>query len=729
MKQFKLLTIISILFISQSLVAQTDGADFFLNILTPYYESIPSSEIGGAQFGGSIDTPIYGELAYATNGIDSLACTSVNSLSQKIALVDRGECLFVEKAINVEVAGAIACIICNFNDEVVTMANLDSTVVTIPTIMLSSSDCQNLKDALNSGEIVELGLSTESSPVSKIIGQVAHDENLNCTVDSGENSLGNFKVTVEKDNYTRTTYTDAFGNYKLFVDTGNYVVQVIPPSFIWTNCSVPVNVSFPDYELEETVNLPIESVLSCPALTVDIASPILRRCFENNFYVDYCNVGSVVAENAFVTLTLDPLFTIVSSSIPYVENNNDYTFELGDVEYGACSAFQYVAELSCDAELGMTFCSIAQIFPDDGCALPAPDWDGVDIAMQGTCDNNDLQFSILNKGADMTTPLNYRVIRNAEIWEEGTFLLNEGDAQLLNFSADGATYRVEANQSENHPWNNLPSATVEGCATNGIFETGFYSMFPVADYGDTYDELCQEVVGSYDPNDKQGFPRGYGDEHYIYQNVDLQYLIRFQNTGTDTAFTVKITDEISEYLDLNTFRPGASSHSYIVDIIDREISFTFDNIMLPDSFVNEPASNGWIEFEISQNVDVPLETLIENSAGIYFDFNDPIITNTTFHRVGDDFLPITVETKEVIPENFELILSPNPVRRGTAVFIEGNFNQNSAYNIFRIDGQQIDSGRTNNGQVHLSEKLIAGVYLLKLTNAEGQIEVGRFVIY
>ncbi|MCB0556652.1 MAG: hypothetical protein KDD02_24110, partial [Phaeodactylibacter sp.] len=63
-------------------------------------------------------------------------------------------------------------------------------------------------------------------------------------------------------------------------------------------------------------------------------------------------------------------------------------------------------------------------------------------------------------------------------------------------------------------------------------------------------------------NDKQGFPRGYGDEHYIYPGTDLEYLVRFQNTGNDTAFLVVIRDTLSEFLDIATVRPGAASHPY-----------------------------------------------------------------------------------------------------------------------------------------------------------------------
>ena len=61
---------------------------------------------------------------------------------------------------------------------------------------------------------------------------------------------------------------------------------------------------------------------------------------------------------------------------------------------------------------------------------------------------------------------------------------------------------------------------------------------------------------------KWAFPLGFGDENYIYRGQDIEYLIRFQNTGTDTAFFVTIRDTLSDFLDITTVRPGASSHNY-----------------------------------------------------------------------------------------------------------------------------------------------------------------------
>ncbi|MEM7102977.1 MAG: hypothetical protein AAF502_07610 [Bacteroidota bacterium] len=151
------------------------------------------------------------------------------------------------------------------------------------------------------------------------------------------------------------------------------------------------------------------------------------------------------------------------------------------------------------------------------------------------------------------------------------------------------------------------------------------------------DSLSQIIICAVDPNDKLVEPRGAGEEGYIQQEQDLDYTIRFQNTGTDTAFNVIIRDRISNKLDLSTFEFLASSHDVEVFIEpDREVVFKFDNIMLPDSNVNEPASHGFVKYNINHIEDLPSENEIENTAGIYFDWNPPIITNTTLNTICYD---------------------------------------------------------------------------------------------
>ncbi|MFN8332010.1 MAG: hypothetical protein U0T81_12480 [Saprospiraceae bacterium] len=85
--------------------------------------------------------------------------------------------------------------------------------------------------------------------------------------------------------------------------------------------------------------------------------------------------------------------------------------------------------------------------------------------------------------------------------------------------------------------------------------------------------------------------------HFIEKNSRLQYLIRFQNTGTDTAYKVRIQDEISDKLDLQSLRIEGASHPFNTSLEDgRLLAFTFDKIYLPDSAADEKASHGYVQY-------------------------------------------------------------------------------------------------------------------------------------
>ncbi|MCH2046399.1 MAG: T9SS type A sorting domain-containing protein, partial [Saprospiraceae bacterium] len=216
----------------------------------------------------------------------------------------------------------------------------------------------------------------------------------------------------------------------------------------------------------------------------------------------------------------------------------------------------------------------------------------------------------------------------------------------------GKSYHIEVSQPNGFPIY-LGSATLvagkEGCNPNldGSFNTGFLPQVIPYNSALFIDTDCQPNLGSYDPNDKTGFPLGYGPNHYITDSTDLDYRIRFQNTGTDTAFLVVIRDTISPHLDLSTLQIGGASHSFTWQVVGpRVLEFTFANIMLVDSTTNEPESHGFVTYGIRQTPNNPIGTVINNSAAIYFDYNIPIITNTTFHEVAEDFIVTIIPTDE-----------------------------------------------------------------------------------
>ena len=117
-----------------------------------------------------------------------------------------------------------------------------------------------------------------------------------------------------------------------------------------------------------------------------------------------------------------------------------------------------------------------------------------------------------------------------------------------------------------------------------------------------------------------------------------------------------VRDQLSPLLDLATLRPGASSHPYLLEINDHELVFRFPHINLPDSNINEATSHGFLRFSILPLANAPDGVEIDNKAGIYFDFNLPVVTNTSHYTLG---MPTSVQTKEPAAIR-QLTISPNP---------------------------------------------------------------------
>lgn len=138
--------------------------------------------------------------------------------------------------------------------------------------------------------------------------------------------------------------------------------------------------------------------------------------------------------------------------------------------------------------------------------------------------------------------------------------------------------------------------------------------------------LEQVVIGSYDPNDIAVLQ---GDSILEEKKEEyLNYLIRFQNTGTASAINVKVDNVLDDNLDWNTIQLQSTSHDGRVKIVnDNQVSFIFDNIHLADSTSNEPDSHGYIAYKIKPKNIIKVGDVISNQASIYFDFNEPVITN------------------------------------------------------------------------------------------------------
>jgi uncharacterized repeat protein (TIGR01451 family) len=308
-----------------------------------------------------------------------------------------------------------------------------------------------------------------------------------------------------------------------------------------------------------------------------------------------------------------------------------------------------------------------------------------------------------------------------------------GQTDTLVFAGDGRTYRLEVDQHPLHPGNSHPNATVERCGNVSGWTPDLVNVLPMNDADPVVDIYCGLVTGSYDPNDKTGYPTGVGATHKVLPNNPFEYRIRFQNTGTDTAFTVVVRDTLDLDLDIFSVRSGASSHNYSFRIYgQRVLEWTFENIMLPDSNVNEPASNGFVTFTVDQNRDLADGVEINNTAYIYFDFNAPIITNTTSHiidrGIGSGVVVVNVENLNLTNSvSTNLIAYPNPTTGKVEIRLNKTYSNVSA-KVTDISGRVVSTHQYQNvDNLHLDVDAPSGIYFIEIITGGNEKTVLKLI--
>ncbi len=230
--------------------------------------------------------------------------------------------------------------------------------------------------------------------------------------------------------------------------------------------------------------------------------------------------------------------------------------------------------------------------------------------------------------------------------------------------------------------------------------------------------LQQNVVAAIDPNDKTT-KQGYIIAPTI---TTLDYKIRFQNTGTDTAYNIIVKDTIDANLVINPMGAGLSSSFKDYDIAPNTwwiaadgkyryyYAFRLKGIMLPDSNTNEAESHGFINFTLNIKPTLALGTLIKNRAFIYFDYQEPILTNTVKNLVS-----LGGGIKNIMAKD-KLNIYPNPAAEH--LYISNPMRSVVSVSVINSLGQVVLSKKISAGSQLIIETttLVKGLYLIK---AEG----------
>ncbi len=569
-----------------------------------------------------------------------------------------------------------------------------------------------------------------------VFGFIYNDFNQNCIGDDevgieGRRAIiqpGNIVVETDSSGYWKIDELAA-GTYDVTIDTSGHWDAICGFTQSFTVTDPNVYIGAPYFGLTSTQ--------PCSSPDVSTYMPFMLPGFSDlNVYVQACNESSATGSlvDGYVDLALDELITVDGATLAYVDmGDNTFRFDVGTLNPGQCVNFSLSTTVSLDAVLGQTLCLQTDLFPVEDCVLdtvPTPEppdfdpcdlpWDNSSILVLGECVGDSIVFTITNTGnfgdGDMDCFSPVRLYIDGEyIWLDSIQLAG-GETFTYTFSGDGRTWRLEVDQHPLHPGNSHPNATVELCGDSDNWTPDLVNILPLDDADPIRDIYCGIVRGSYDPNDKIGYPYGVGDEHLIEPNQKIEYKIRFQNTGTAPAQTVKIIDTLEGDLDIFSVRSGVSSHNYVFKMHGaRVLEWTFNNIQLPDSTTNEPESHGFVTFTVNQVKNLPDGTVINNFTDIYFDFNAPIRTDTTVHVIGRSIKNLPLSTQNVLLKDLQLTIYPNP---NDGTFVIENLPENiTQIQLFDVTGKVVQdlTNQVKNNTIRVSN-IEKGIYFIKLYN-------------
>ena len=242
------------------------------------------------------------------------------------------------------------------------------------------------------------------------------------------------------------------------------------------------------------------------------------------------------------------------------------------------------------------------------------------------------------------------------------------------------------------------------------------------------------TVAAYDPNFKEVNPKGVGPTGLItYADSVLEYMVHFQNTGTAPAQNIVVIDTLDNNLDWTSLRPEYMSAPCKVTLQQtgaaKVVTFTFENIYLPTKASSAMLSNGMFTYTIKTNSGLPLGTQFKNRAAIYFDYNQPVLTNSTLNTLGASSTSVN---NAPVEKTNSFTVYPNPASQAFYAVINNSAATTGELYISDITGKTLVSKTIalQKGTQTIStdvSKFAPGMYFVNL-NENGKIQTAKLVI-
>ncbi len=277
---------------------------------------------------------------------------------------------------------------------------------------------------------------------------------------------------------------------------------------------------------------------------------------------------------------------------------------------------------------------------------------------------------------------------------------------------------------------NTKKNAVIGKSTKSFAEVIPGSGCTDANMGNNADTTYKEITGSWDPNNKMAYLTNYitNSKYQMVSSVNsnqrIEYVINFQNKGNAPAYNIVVQDTFSTDLDMESYEFMGASHPVTVNRNNNAVSYSFENINLPAEMDDEPNSHGFVIFSINSKAGLPAGHIISDAAAIYFDFNQPVITDDAtvvmIDLTGIKNEPATAAT---------VTLSPNPMNDHVRITLSGTDTEGFTLQVISIDGRLVMQENSLSNTLNLSRnQLSAGMYIYEILQHNQPVARGKMIV-
>lgn len=227
------------------------------------------------------------------------------------------------------------------------------------------------------------------------------------------------------------------------------------------------------------------------------------------------------------------------------------------------------------------------------------------------------------------------------------------------------------------------------------------------------------VRTSRDPNAMEVVPSCFD------RDTTFLFTVHFENIGSVSAENIYVMDTLSRSFDPSSIEIKMSSHPMFVTKYMANgssiVKFDFPNINLADSS-DHLHRDGVFMYTIKNKPSLPRGLVLKSQVGIYFDYNDVLMTNQANVTQG---CPVPVSVSDVKGSDVPVTLHPNPATDELTITSPANKYQNIS--ISNMLGKRIMTLKMSKPTTTIDvSALPEGMYIVTLNGGSGS-EVKRFV--